>query len=749
MIRQLPPLPTLPCVVLRAAELIKGRDISDRLTAADPLTRLIASDVSLSAALLRRANAEYGKAETPEQAVQAVPTGCVYSAVLKAPMLAAGNGAAGEHKAFWTHSVAVACAGAMLAEQTSAAGADVAFACGLLQDIGQLALWQSVPKSYQRVLEAAADGRGGDIRQCEHQILGIDHPTVGRRLAEHWGFSRSIQDSIWLSHQPAGGVSATLGDSRLITLLSLADSLAHELGYSTLAGASGPWGIEERADAAGVSRDVLDRVRKALPEQVARRLELLGLNGSGNPGIAMPGLMGTALSRANAELGRLNDILLQRLEQTTVRADAFDQARRISGALRGGAALCDVLVAVAEAMAWACRQPPSAAWPVVAYSLDRAGDEMLAVCCDGSPRWRWQSVAAGDWLAAMSPTRQVPQALQIPAMSCVDVRGFDEWIDATRYLHYPLLCQGVLVGGVLVRAAEAPDALVAATAALTAEALSDSLVLVQARERAVQMNEEFARSGEAVAARRDAVAQAQAMAAVGEMAGGAAHEMNNPLAIVSGRAQLMRSAATSDAERQTWQLIADQAQRISDIISNLMEYARPEPAKPEAIDVRALAAEAVREFSSVATQAAHPLVDIHVGDDVPAVLADRQQIRRVLTELIANAVTALGDSGGTITLTGRLDEVRDAVLVSVSDSGPGMDEATLQHVFTPFFSLQAAGRRRGLGLPLARRYVENNRGQIFIRSRKGQGTAVYVQLPKAEQANHGNGDTTQNGAGGR
>ncbi|MCE5326983.1 MAG: HDOD domain-containing protein [Planctomycetaceae bacterium] len=748
MIRQLPPLPTLPSVVLRAAELIKGRDISARLTNSDPLTRLIASDVALSTTLLRRANDEFGRAETPEQAVLAVPAGYVYSAVLKAPMIANGSAAAMDCKAFWTHSLAVACAGRLLAEQTAAVGAELAFSCGLLQDVGQLVLWQSMPKSYQRVLEAAAEGRDGDIRQCEHQILGIDHPTVGRRLAEYWGFSRSVQDSIWLSHQPAGGVPQQVGDFRLITLLALADSLAHEMGYSMLAHSRGPWLVEERADAAGISRDVLDRVRKALPEQVARRLEMLGLNGSGNPDIGMPGLSSAALSRANAELGRLNDILLQRLEQTTVRADAFDQARRISDALRGGAALGDVLVAVAEAMGWACQQPPSAASPVVAYSLDRSGDEMLAVCCDGSPRWRWQTVAAGAWLAAMSPAGQVPQALQIPGMSAVDVQGLDEWIDTARYVHYPLLCRGALAGGVLVRAPESPDPLVGATAALTAEALTDSLVLVQGRERAVQINEEFARCGQAVAAHRDAAAQAKALAAVGEMAGGAAHEMNNPLAIVSGRAQLMRSAADTDEQRQTWQLIADQAQRISDIISSLMEYARPEPPQPQAIDVRVLAAEAVSEFSSRRAQAAPPTVDIQVGDDVPAALADRQQIVKVLVELIANAATALGDAGGTITLSGRLDEIRDAVVLSVADSGPGMDDATLQHVFTPFFSLQAAGRRRGLGLPLARRYVENNRGQIFIRSRKGQGTVVYVQLPRAGQANDGNGDTTQNSAGG-
>ena len=68
--------------------------------------------------------------------------------------------------------------------------------------------------------------------------------------------------------------------------------------------------------------------------------------------------------------------------------------------------------------------------------------------------------------------------------------------------------------------------------------------------------------------------------------------------------------------------------------------------------------------------------------------------------------------------------------MTVRDTGPGMDARTLDSAFTPFFSAQRAGRRRGLGLPRAKRYVENNGGRIWIRTRPGEGTTVYVQLPR-------------------
>jgi signal transduction histidine kinase len=114
---------------------------------------------------------------------------------------------------------------------------------------------------------------------------------------------------------------------------------------------------------------------------------------------------------------------------------------------------------------------------------------------------------------------------------------------------------------------------------------------------------------------------------------------------------------------------------------------------------------------------------------VPQALADRRQMQAVIAELLANAATA-ANGRPHIQLSAEADEVNDAVLLTVRDDGPGMDQQVLVSVFTPFFSSQQAGRRRGLGLPRAKRYVENNGGRIWIRSQQTEGTTVYVQLPR-------------------
>jgi len=214
------------------------------------------------------------------------------------------------------------------------------------------------------------------------------------------------------------------------------------------------------------------------------------------------------------------------------------------------------------------------------------------------------------------------------------------------------------------------------------------------------------------------------------MAAGAAHEINTPLAVISGRAQLMGAKATDVKERQTWQLVAAQAQRISDTISDLMTFAVPAEPNPAAFDVGPMLQEAANSFSqSDPPQVVTTAVDITTGPDLPRIRADEAQIRSVIVELLTNAAAAGPQKP--LTLAAEFDEISRSVLVKVSDRGCGMDPPTLEQAFTPFFSSQQAGRRRGLGLPRAKRYVENNGGKIWIQSQPNHGTCVTVQLPAA------------------
>ncbi len=257
------------------------------------------------------------------------------------------------------------------------------------------------------------------------------------------------------------------------------------------------------------------------------------------------------------------------------------------------------------------------------------------------------------------------------------------------------------------------------------------LGLIQQRSRATRLSEDFASASQNLAETQESIAEAKTLSAIGEMASGAAHELNNPLAIVSGRAQLMARKATTEQERSTWKLIAEQAHRISDIVSEMMELACPPSPQPGQVDVAELLRGAAEAFSasdhpkSLAAQ-----VDISISEGVSAVLVDVHQLREVIGELITNAATAAGASPS-IVLSAVPGNTPGTVLLKVTDDGPGMDAKTLANAFMPFFSSQQAGRRRGMGLPRARRYIENTGGKLWIRSAPGQGTTAYVQLKAA------------------
>jgi len=264
-----------------------------------------------------------------------------------------------------------------------------------------------------------------------------------------------------------------------------------------------------------------------------------------------------------------------------------------------------------------------------------------------------------------------------------------------------------------------------------AAAAALALAMVQGRARAVLLGEQFAQASQVLDQTQDALTETRTLAAIVEMSAGAAHELNNPLAIISGRAQLMLSKATRDEDRKIWSLMSQQAQRISDIISELMAFASPPPPQLSKIDAAQLLWDAREKFSALDyPQVKTSKVDITVGDDAGHLLADREQVLGVLVELMLNAATASGKSAA-IHLLAQAGPEDNQVTLVVRDEGPGMDRVTLSRAFTPFFSAQPAGRRRGLGLPKARRTIEANGGRIYLRSEPGQGAAAIMQLPAA------------------
>jgi signal transduction histidine kinase len=214
-----------------------------------------------------------------------------------------------------------------------------------------------------------------------------------------------------------------------------------------------------------------------------------------------------------------------------------------------------------------------------------------------------------------------------------------------------------------------------------------------------------------------------------ELAAGAGHEINNPLAVISGSAQrLLRSEPDPD-RADALRTIVRQTQRITGILRELMQFARPARPERRRFAVGELVA-AVRD--ELAPLAAEREVRLELAAPADVWLdADPKQLRTALAAVVRNGVEAAG-VGGWVRLTCEASE--PGVRLVVEDSGPGLTPDAAEHAFDPFFCGRSAGRGRGLGLPTAWRLLRENGGDVRHEPTPSGVTRFVLSLPRAAEA---------------
>jgi two-component system sensor histidine kinase PilS (NtrC family) len=218
--------------------------------------------------------------------------------------------------------------------------------------------------------------------------------------------------------------------------------------------------------------------------------------------------------------------------------------------------------------------------------------------------------------------------------------------------------------------------------------------------------------------------QADRLATLGRMAANIAHEIRNPLASLTGAIEVLTStAAAGDARERLSQIVVRESERLNQIITNFLEYARPAPLTLESVDV----AEALEGVLVLLEHhgASGGLKMVRAFSSPLVWRVDPQQFRQVLWNLCRNAVEAMPEGGelrvGATVVPGQRLEVW------VADSGHGIAPDDLAHVFEPFFSTKPGGT--GLGLSLVHRIVQEHGGEVDVRSTLGLGTTFTVTLP--------------------
>ncbi len=241
---------------------------------------------------------------------------------------------------------------------------------------------------------------------------------------------------------------------------------------------------------------------------------------------------------------------------------------------------------------------------------------------------------------------------------------------------------------------------------------------------------------------QEALIRSQKMEALGTLAGGIAHDFNNILLAITGNVRLAaEDLPQTHSVQQSLAEISKASQRATELVGRILAFSRQQEPRREVMQLRPV----VQEVLTLLRSTLPAMIEISTRFDtnLPLILADSTQIHQVIMNLATNAAHAMGDRGVievsidtvmvTPDLVGGARELREGhfVRVSVSDNGSGIDKATLERIFDPFYTTKPAGQGTGLGLSVVDGIVKGHDGAITVYSQPGKGTTFQVYFPAA------------------
>lgn len=226
--------------------------------------------------------------------------------------------------------------------------------------------------------------------------------------------------------------------------------------------------------------------------------------------------------------------------------------------------------------------------------------------------------------------------------------------------------------------------------------------------------------------------QSEKLASLGQLVGGAAHELNNPLTAMLGYSDLLGGTSLSGEQRALAEKIGQQVRRTKALVSSLLSFAKQVPAEKVLVDVNALAQTAVK-LSQAQMRARNIEAQTDLGEDLPQAFGDSNQLLQVCLHITNNAIQAMPLTGGVLTVTTR--QQNNSVLLEFSDNGPGTEEP--ERVFDPFYTTRPIGQGTGLGLSACFGIIQEHKGKIMCQNRPEGGATFRIELPAARPCNAG------------
>ncbi|MEM9372327.1 MAG: HDOD domain-containing protein [Planctomycetota bacterium] len=735
---------TIPSLGLVADAWRGLRSVDDR--GLDDAIGLLSDDAMLLEPVLGWCRATAGRSgeriTTAHRAVIMVGVPAVRSGVLAISSVAALNSMLPEESpidtdGFWTHAVTVATLCETLAHAAGMSDPDGSAAlAGLLHDVGKLGLAWSDPEAFRAAMDEAESGMSGTAASLRSRF-GTDHHTIGKQIVERWALGPTIRDAVWHHGQPSGAIP-TSSNTALPALVSLAKTRARamHLGWSGEFVPADRRAADAGVSAGGLSERAIKQAERDLHETVRQRGRAIGIGrGTGDP---VAWSVSAAMRRSAELASRLRDLTAGADQDRAVlgAVELFHESTPVGSTpetVVGGIGRSACLLTGVGRVAVVWQEHSAAPW--------RLG----LIDSDGRTE-RDREVASPPPDARIRRPADLGESHARQLLIACDLDWLARLIEHLREAGTPMLIGAGVVGeGLSGEDREGASCLVLAPVprvTLDIEALGAirdlwgfALDAASRSHAAGSLQEELAEANRALTETRDELAAKQSMVRLGQMAAGAAHELNNPLTVIRGRAQMISERAATPKQRDDALAIAEAAQQVSDMVTSLHLLSIPPKMRVRACCPTLTVRDAVdRARARVPESGARSRVRLNTDGLPGTMFLDAELVAQALCEPIANALLAI--PGGEVSISAECEAFTDRLKIRVIDRGPGLSDDAQMHAFDPFFSDLPAGRRAGLGLARARSLVDLMNGRIDLGNNPGDigGAYAEISIPQGEQA---------------
>ncbi len=748
-------IPTLPAIAMEAIRLMEGED-----SGFESVADLLKNDQVLSTRILHYANSAHVGARneitTISRAISQLGFNTIRTIILSVSVFDCFSTHPPENRTdfvnFWLHSIGVAASAEILAEKLGFNAPEEAYLAGLVHDVGKLVCFMHFPDKFAQVCQRMSELTGYSTKgplgiDIENEIMDTNHAEVGKLVAGQWMFPEALGRAMWLHHQP---VYETIKPEQqyLPQLIRFADVLcvSHNIGSSYFlleANAYDPqhyhYALENLMLHHHLSPADIDEISKEVAVRVNEVGKVLGISDEET--------YRTLVSSANVSLGSMSLALERKNKQLALANQVLDATYQMTRRLKTGISIIDavqeIILAAREAFGVArclCMvlDPRKKQFVGQIFTVDGIEDLLVPVQYDDNQPNQGSSSNADIEFEAV---RRLRQANIEFGQGNIMESGVADIIAGSGFMASFFVSEKKMHGrprqivGELMLDFQGTDRFermedLSRNFELLATAAANGVDRILLEKDLHYQARQLAEASRKMEESQSQLFHSHRLATVGRLAAGAAHEVNNPLTIISLNTQLMTRMLSGRDEpelKDRLQVINDQEERISKIIGELMGFARPSQPQLGEADIYEIMAQVLSVIGDRVS-----METVRVNNNIPKNLVhvhvDSKQIEQVFMNLIINANHSMPE-GGEITLQAEVDKNEREVWVSVIDNGTGISRGNLGKIFDPFFTTKKEGEGTGLGLAVCHSIVEHNGGVLKVKSVEGKGSTFFLSLP--------------------